>query len=163
MISKLKKLWKTISKDTQHSLVDLISKRVEMKLEETKHEMLESELMVFKCSDEEFISGLETVYISDYILNWLKNAEAQKMNSPESMQKMEEFKHHFENNDKGCGWKFSQALIGEYIEMNQGQSGLYDNTKTRSFMGAWLMRLCYGSDYKIDMEKARHIGTVLFQ
>ena len=80
MISKLKKLWKTISKDTQHSLVDLISKRVEMKLEETKHEMLESEPLAFKCSDVEFISGLETVYISDYILNWLKNAEAQKGN-----------------------------------------------------------------------------------
>jgi len=163
MIAKLKFLFKKLLTSEKTPLAVLISNKVEIKLKEIRSYLEKTEPQEIVCNEDEFLSGVETVFIADYILNWLKNAESSGMQGAESMIKMEEFKAHFESNDKGCAWKFSQALIGEYVQMHSTESNLYKQENLDSFMGAWMMRLCFGNEKKIERQKSGDFGHAMLQ
>ncbi len=145
------------------SLAELVASRVETKFQSIRIYVDKKYPQDIVCTEAEFTSGIETIYISDYILNWLKNAESQGMQSSESVKKIDEFKLHFENNNKGCAWKFSQALIGEYVQMHRSEKNLYNRENLFSFMGAWMLRLCFGNEKKIDKDLSYELGCIMLQ
>lgn len=160
MISFLKNIFKTTEKP---ELAPLLITKAEKNFVSCYEFLTQNISDPFRCEESEIKSGLITVVLSDYVLNWLSQAEKAGMSETDSIQQLDTIKESFEKVDKGCNWKFSQSLIGEYFERYQKSQSLYETNQVKEFGGAWLLRLCYGPKYQINLTVAKQLGEIITQ